>query len=128
MPDATRSQPPNLRDEVPKCSISTTTPYTPKIVPNVIEDNLADNHILACAISGKANLIVSGDRRHLLPLKDYEGIHIVRPVDFLRMLGGVIERNVVQRHRLVDNHPAPFFTLPRPMEGAQVFRPLSFHL
>jgi uncharacterized protein len=72
-----------------RCSVSTTTPYTPKIVPNVIEDNLADNHILACAISGKANLIVSGDRRHLLQLKDYEGIHIVRPVDFLRMLGGL---------------------------------------
>ena len=62
---------------------------TPKIVPNVIEDNLADNHILSCAISGKANLIVSGDRRHLLPLKDYERIHIIRPVDFLRMLGGL---------------------------------------
>ena len=62
---------------------------TPKIVPNVIEDNPADNHILACAISGKADFIVSRDRRHLLPLKDYEGIHIVRPVDFLRMLGGL---------------------------------------
>jgi uncharacterized protein len=62
---------------------------TPKIVPNVIEGNPADNHILACAISGKADLIVSGDRRHLLPLKDYEGIHIIRPVDFLRMLGGL---------------------------------------
>jgi uncharacterized protein len=62
---------------------------TPKIVPNVIENAPADNSILACAIAGKANLIVSGDRRHLLPLKDYEGIHIIRPVDFLRMLGGL---------------------------------------
>ncbi len=62
---------------------------TPKIVLNVIENAPADNHILACAISGKADFIVSGDRRHLLPLKDYEGIHIVRPVDFLRMLGGL---------------------------------------
>jgi uncharacterized protein len=62
---------------------------TPKIVLNVIENAPADNRILACAIAGKANLIVSGDRRHLLPLKDYEGIHIVRPVDFLRMLGGL---------------------------------------
>lgn len=35
---------------------------TPKIVPNVIENEPADNHILACAISGKAHLIVSGDR------------------------------------------------------------------
>lgn len=61
----------------------------PKTVPNVIETEPADNHILACALSGKADLIVSGDRRHLLPLKEYEGIHIVRPVDFLRILGGL---------------------------------------
>ena len=62
---------------------------TPKSVPNVIENDPADNHILACAISGKAHLIVSGDKRHLLPLKEHEGIHIVAPVDFLRMLGGL---------------------------------------
>jgi putative PIN family toxin of toxin-antitoxin system len=62
---------------------------TPTIVPNVIENDPADNHILACAVSGKAQVIVSGDKRHLLPLKEYEGIPIVRPVDFLRMLGGL---------------------------------------
>ena len=48
-----------------------------------------DNHILACAKSGRADVIVSGDKRHLLPLKEYEGMPIVRPVDFLRMLGGL---------------------------------------
>jgi uncharacterized protein len=62
---------------------------TPHFVPNVIENDPADNHILACAVSGKADVIVSGDKRHLLPLKEYEGIPIVRPVDFLRMLGGL---------------------------------------
>ena len=61
----------------------------PDIVPNVIENDPADNHILACAVSGKADVIVSGDKRHLLPLKEYEGIPIVRPADFLRMLGGL---------------------------------------
>ena len=61
----------------------------PDIVPNVIENDPADNHILACAVSGNADVIVSGDKRHLLPLKEYEGIPIVRPADFLRMLGGL---------------------------------------
>jgi putative PIN family toxin of toxin-antitoxin system len=46
---------------------------TPTIVPNVIENDPADNQILASAVSGNADVIVSGDKRHLLPLKEYEG-------------------------------------------------------
>ena len=46
-----------------------------------------DNHIIACAVSGRADVIVSGDR-DLLRLKAYEGIPIVRPMDFVRMVGG----------------------------------------
>ena len=62
---------------------------TPESVPTVIKNDPADNHVLACAVSGKADLIVSGDKRHLLPLKEYKDIPIVRPVDFLRMFGGL---------------------------------------
>lgn len=60
----------------------------PKTVPGVIADDPDDDHILACAVAGHANLIVSGDR-HLLSLKEFEGIPIVRPLDFLRTLGSV---------------------------------------
>src|ERR687891_1104168 len=35
---------------------------TPKIVPHVIEDDPADDHILACAQEGQADLIVSGEK------------------------------------------------------------------
>ncbi|MER2513172.1 MAG: putative toxin-antitoxin system toxin component, PIN family [Nitrosomonas ureae] len=52
----------------------------------VVPDDPKDNHIVACALAGKANLIVSGDK-DLLRLKEYEGIPIVRPMDFLRTLG-----------------------------------------
>jgi uncharacterized protein len=45
-----------------------------------------DNHILECAMDGKADLIVSNDR-HLLDLKEYAGMPIVGSVDFRRTLG-----------------------------------------
>lgn len=39
---------------------------------------------LAAAVQGKADYIVSGDK-DLLVLKEYEGVKIVRPVDFLKI-------------------------------------------
>lgn len=58
----------------------------PQTVPAVISDDPDDDSILACAVAGQADLIVSGDR-HLLQLKEYAGIPIVRSMDFLRTLG-----------------------------------------
>ena len=43
-----------------------------------------DNKIIECAIVGNATHIVTGDKRHLLPLKNYQGIRIVTATDFLR--------------------------------------------
>jgi putative PIN family toxin of toxin-antitoxin system len=47
----------------------------------------ADAKILACAVAGKADVIVTGDRKHLLPLKRYRGIPIVSPAEFLEQIG-----------------------------------------
>ena len=58
----------------------------PHTLPDAIPEDPADNHILACAVEGKADLIVSGDK-DLLRLGAYAGIPIVRPMDFLRALG-----------------------------------------
>ncbi len=57
------------------------------IAPVVLEDP-DDDHILACAVAGRADLIVSGDQ-DLLRLKVYGSISIVRPRDFIRTLGGL---------------------------------------
>lgn len=59
----------------------------PTTIPDVLPDDPDDNHIIAYAVSGRADVIVSGDR-DLLRLKAYEGIPIVRPMDFVRMVGG----------------------------------------
>jgi predicted nucleic acid-binding protein len=43
-----------------------------------------DNRILECAIEARADLVVTGDR-HMLEIKKFEDIAIVRLADFLRM-------------------------------------------
>lgn len=58
----------------------------PQIILDVIKEDPPDNRILECAVAGHADLIVSGNR-HLLRLKSYQRIPIVRPLDFLRTLG-----------------------------------------
>ena len=55
----------------------------PKLTFGVIKADPDDVRILECAVAGSADLIVSGDR-HLTRLKTFQGIAIVRPIDFLR--------------------------------------------
>jgi len=50
-------------------------------IPNVIDEDSDDNKILATALAGKADYIISGDT-HLLTLKNYRGIEIVTPKRF----------------------------------------------
>jgi putative PIN family toxin of toxin-antitoxin system len=55
--------------------------------PNVdLSPDPKDNPILAAAIAGKADLIVSGDKKHLLALGEAEGIPIVTARDALERL------------------------------------------
>lgn len=50
-----------------------------------IPDDPADGMVLACALEGQADFIVSGDH-HLTDLKNYQGIKIVDPVTFLSFI------------------------------------------
>jgi uncharacterized protein len=50
---------------------------SPASVPRVIERDGDDDHVLAAALAGRADLITSGDKRHVLPLGSYQGIPIV---------------------------------------------------
>ena len=45
-----------------------------------------DNIVLATALEGAATHIVTGDTKSLLPLKEYHGIRILQPQNFLSLL------------------------------------------
>ncbi|MBM4045859.1 MAG: putative toxin-antitoxin system toxin component, PIN family [Planctomycetes bacterium] len=45
-----------------------------------------DDKVLECAVVGWATHVVTGDRRHLLPLGNYQGIAIVTPAEFLALV------------------------------------------
>lgn len=62
------------------------TVVTPYHVPSVVSVDPDDDYVIACAVVGAATVIVSGDK-DLLRLKTWEGISIMRPIDFLRTLG-----------------------------------------
>jgi len=60
---------------------------SPKRRLRVIREDPTDNMVLECAWEGKARYIVSGDE-HLLRLKEFRGIKIVRAKELLVILSG----------------------------------------
>jgi putative PIN family toxin of toxin-antitoxin system len=58
----------------------------PRQRQSVIPRNEADHRILECAQECSADYLVTGDRRHLLPLKEWSGTKIVNSVQFLSLL------------------------------------------
>ena len=57
----------------------------PKRKVNVVKDDPDDNKFIEAALEGKADYIVTQDR-HLLNIKEFEGIKMVTPKEFLRIL------------------------------------------
>lgn len=52
------------------------------ITVNAVPDDPDDDVIIACAIEAEADMIISGDQ-HLLSLGSYQGVTIVKAVEFL---------------------------------------------
>jgi putative PIN family toxin of toxin-antitoxin system len=51
-------------------------------VPSVVADDPDDDEVIACAVTAKANYIISGDR-HLLKIGNYDDIFIVNANQFI---------------------------------------------
>ena len=58
----------------------------PSRVPEVVESNKADNRILGCVLEASADYLITGDRRHLLPLEEYGSARILNAPRFLSAL------------------------------------------
>ena len=63
------------------------TVVEPRRLPEMIESGHADNRILECAVEVSADYLVTGDRRHLLPLEEHQGARILNAPRFLSFLG-----------------------------------------
>ena len=48
-----------------------------------ITEDPDDDKVIECAVVSGATHIVTGDKKHLLPLQNYQGIRIVTAADFL---------------------------------------------
>ena len=49
----------------------------PASVPRIVANDADDDHVIAAAVAARAELIVTGDRKHLLPIGSHQGIAIV---------------------------------------------------
>jgi putative PIN family toxin of toxin-antitoxin system len=51
-----------------------------------VPDDPDDDVIIECAVVGHASHIVTGDRKHLLPIKNYQGIVICNAAELLELI------------------------------------------
>ena len=59
----------------------------PPRLPEVIEGGHADKRMLDCAVASSADYLITGDRRHVLPIGEHRGARIINPPRFLSELG-----------------------------------------
>lgn len=61
--------------------VSNTKIVFPKNKINLFETP-GDNKILECAVEGRCNIIISGDKKHLLKIRNFQEIEIITPKEF----------------------------------------------
>lgn len=55
----------------------------PAVKLNVVKDDPKDDHIIECALAARADVIVTGDKKHLLKMGSYQGIRMISVDEFL---------------------------------------------
>jgi len=58
----------------------------PREILSVIKEDRSDNKILEAATEGNADYIISGDKKHILPLKRFRKTNIVTAADFIKLI------------------------------------------
>lgn len=59
---------------------------TPTTAPEPMTGDPDDDLILACSVDADVQILVSGDRKHLLPIGEYRGVRIITPQALLAEL------------------------------------------
>lgn len=59
---------------------------TPNASPEAVTGDPDDDLILACAIEAAVDVLVSGDRKHLMPIGEHRGVRVVTPQALLAEL------------------------------------------
>ncbi len=59
----------------------------PASVPRIVANDADDDHVIAAAVAARAELIVTGDRKHLLPVGSHQGIAIVTAREVVERIG-----------------------------------------
>src|SRR3989338_5876368 len=72
------------REEVEKLLRKYFQIISPMVQVNLIKNHHPDNKILALAIDSKADYLITGDKKHILPLKQIQKTHIVSVEEFLK--------------------------------------------
>jgi putative PIN family toxin of toxin-antitoxin system len=75
--------PPGIVDDLRRLAVVVSPTGTPRVVPTDPDDD----HVIAAAVAGRADLIASGDKRDLLPMESYAGIPIVSAREAVERLG-----------------------------------------
>jgi putative PIN family toxin of toxin-antitoxin system len=71
-----------VREAVLELRLITTRIHPTLHLSGVVQD--ADDHrILECAVAARVDYLITGDKRHLQPLKHFRGVQIVSPREFL---------------------------------------------
>ena len=78
--------PEGIVGELRRLGVVVSTPAKP---PRVVTTDPDDDHVIAAAIAGTADLIASGDKRDLLPLGSYQGIEIVTARVAIERIGSI---------------------------------------
>ena len=75
----------NIREEIINNVIKIAKIVDPKGKIDAIKEDPDDNKIIECALEGKADYIISGDK-HLLKLGKFQGIEVITTTKFLELL------------------------------------------
>lgn len=58
-------------------------------LPQIVSRDIKDDKFLACGVEGKVDYVITGDE-DLLVLKEYEGVKIVTPREFVETLSSLM--------------------------------------